>query len=122
MIYGIGNDLIEIARVLKACERESFTTRIYTENERREASEHRSRLADDFAVKEAVVKAFGTGFVGISPIDIEVLRNGKGAPYVLLHGAAADYAAREHITKVHVSISNTDIYANAVAVCECGQD
>ena len=119
MIIGIGNDIIEIARVLKACSRESFTTRIYTENERREASGHEQRLADDFAVKEAVAKALGTGFAGFRPIDIEVLRDDKGKPYVTLHGKAAELADRAHITRIHVSISNTKDLASAVAICEC---
>ena len=37
MIVGIGTDLIEIERIKKACEKEAFLTRIYTERERRQA-------------------------------------------------------------------------------------
>ena len=119
MIYGIGNDLIEIARVLKACRSESFVSKVYTDSERREASEHKRRLAGDFAVKEAVAKALGTGFAGFGPIDIEVLRDDNGRPYAVLHGGAARLAEEKHITSVHVSISDTDSLVSAVAVCEC---
>lgn len=45
-----------------------------------------SRLAGDFAVKEAVSKVFGTGFRGFGLLDIEVLRDELGKPWVRLHG------------------------------------
>ena len=54
MIVGIGTDLIEIERIKKACEKEAFLVRVYTEEERRQAGGNASRLAGDFAVKEAV--------------------------------------------------------------------
>lgn len=120
MIYGIGTDLIEIRRVLKACESESFITRVYTDRERREASEHRRRLSGDFAVKEAVAKALGTGFVSFRPIDIEVLRDGKGKPFVTLYDGAKRLSDELGITSIHVSISDTDELVVAYAIAECG--
>ena len=39
MIVGIGTDLIEIERIKKACEKEAFLVRVYTEEERRQAGE-----------------------------------------------------------------------------------
>lgn len=39
MLIGVGCDLIEIERVKKACEKEAFLLRIYTESERRQAKE-----------------------------------------------------------------------------------
>lgn len=51
MIVGIGTDLIEIERIKKACEKEAFLVRVYTEEERRQAGGKVSRLAGDFAVK-----------------------------------------------------------------------
>lgn len=118
MIYGVGTDLIEIVRVLKACERESFAARVFTEQERREASGHKLRLAGDFAVKEAVAKALGTGFRSFGPADIEVLRDDAGRPYVRLHNAAAEYAEQVGIMTVHVSITDTDTLVSAFAVAE----
>ncbi len=51
--------------------------------------EHAKRRgASDFAGKEAVVKAFGTGFAGIDACEVEILRRESGAPYVTLYGAA----------------------------------
>ena len=118
MIYGIGTDLIEVERVRKACEKESFLKKIYTENEQKLIEGNAQRAAGNFAVKEAVVKAFGTGFGKISPVDVEVLRESSGRPYVILHGQAERLAETEQITTVHVSISNTKEYATGYVVME----
>lgn len=37
MIVGVGTDLIEIERIRKACVKEAFLTRVYTEEECRQA-------------------------------------------------------------------------------------
>ena len=118
MIFGVGSDLIEIARVLKACERETFSCRVFTENERREAFGSEKRLAGDFAVKEAVVKDFGTGFGSIRPGDIEVLRDVSGKPYVNLSGKAKEFADSRGIDNIQVSISDTGELVLAFAVAE----
>lgn len=118
MIYGIGTDLVEVARVKKAYERESFRKKIYTEQEQKMIAENAQRAAGNFAVKESVVKAFGTGFGKISAIDIEVLRETSGKPYVILHGPAEEQAQREHILQIHVSISNTKEHAIGYVVME----
>ena len=61
MLIGVGCDLIEIERVKKACDKEAFLSRIYTERERRQAKGDPRVLAGTFAVKEAVAKVFGPG-------------------------------------------------------------
>jgi holo-[acyl-carrier protein] synthase len=75
-------------------------------------------LAGDFAVKEAVAKALGTGFRGFGPGDIGVLRDGLGKPYVELAGGAKARLEEIGATAVHVSITNTKEYAFAFAVVE----
>ena len=115
---GVGCDLIEIERVKKACEKEAFFVRVYTENERRQADGRASVLAGTFAVKEAVAKVFGTGFREFMPKDIEVLRDELGKPYVVLHGNAKRVAEEKKIRKIEVSISNTAEHAMAFAVGE----
>ena len=87
MILGIGVDSIEISRVVKAMEKEHFVHRIFTEKERAEMEHAKRRGASDFAGKEAVVKAFGTGFAGIDACEVEILRRESGAPYVTLYGS-----------------------------------
>ena len=118
MIYGIGCDLIEVERIKKAYEKESFRNKIYTKAEQTLIAENAQRAAGNFAVKESVVKAFGTGFGKISAADIEVLREASGRPYVVLHGPAREYAEAEHIIKVHVSISNLKELAVGYVVME----
>ncbi len=78
MIIGVGTDMIEIMRVGKACKKQAFLSRIYTDEECRQAGGNMSSLAGNFAVKEAVAKSFGTGFYGFGPKEIEVLRDKFG--------------------------------------------
>lgn len=118
MITGIGVDLIEINRVLQACRKEAFLKRYYTEQELELVRSDFKKAADNFAVKEAVAKMLGTGFRTFSPIDIEVLRNAEGKPYVNLYGQAGKLAKEQGVTTVHVSITNTKDYANAFVVGE----
>lgn len=118
MIYGIGMDLIEVERIKKAYDKESFRKKIYTDQEQQMIAENAQRAAGNFAVKESVVKAFGTGFGKISAIDIEVLREPSGKPYVVLHGPARELAEAEQILQIHVSISNTKEYAASYVVME----
>ena len=118
MLTGVGCDLIEIERMKKACEKEAFLLRVYTEEERRQADGRPSVLAGTFAVKEAVAKVLGTGFRTFMPKDVEVLRDELGKPYVLLHGNAEKLAEEKKIKRIEVSISDTKEYAMAFAVGE----
>lgn len=118
MVSGIGIDLIEIERVAKACEREGFLKRCFTDDEINLIGERWAKAAGNFVVKEAVAKMFGTGFRGISLKEIEVLRNEIGKPYVNLYGKAAELAREQNITTIHVSITNTKEYANAFVIGE----
>lgn len=118
MIYGVGTDLVEVNRVMKACEKQAFLKRIFTEDEQRIIMKDIKKAAGNFAVKEAVVKMFGTGFRQIEPNHIEVLRDDLGKPYIILYDAAREFALQEQIAKIHVSITNTKDYASAYVVGE----
>lgn len=118
MITGIGVDLIEVDRVVQAYQKEGFKLRYYTQAEIDFIQDDYKRAADNFAVKEAVAKMLGTGFRGFTPIDIEVLRNPAGKPYVNLYGKAAELAQSQGVANVHVSITNTKDYANAFVIGE----
>ena len=110
--------MIEIARVEKACRKQAFLSRIYTAEECRQAGKTISRLAGNFAVKEAVAKALGTGFRSFGTESIEVLRDRLGKPYVRVLGNAKERAEELGITEFHVSITNTREYAVAFVVAE----
>ena len=118
MIIGVGTDMVEIGRIEKACEKPSFLTLVYTEEECRQAGGNCTRLAGSFAVKEAVAKVMGTGFRSFWPSEIQVLRDELGKPYVVLLGGAEKAAKERGITRIHVSITNTAVYAMAFAVGE----
>ena len=116
MIIGIGVDSIEISRVVKAMEKDHFVHRIFTEKEIAQLDSTKRRGASDFAGKEAVVKALGTGFIGVEAGEIEILRNEKGAPYVVLRGAAKELAESKGITDWKISLTNTKETATAFVV------
>lgn len=118
MITGIGVDLIEIERVVKACESHHFLQKYYTLEEIRLIKLDPVKAADNFAVKEAVAKMLGTGFRSFFPKDIEVLRDELGKPYVNLYGQAKQLCEQQQITNIHVSISNTKNLSNAYVVGE----
>lgn len=119
IIYGIGTDQISCARVKKACESPSFLSRYYSAEERILIEERPGRAATNFAGKEAVVKALGTGFSGILPNEVVILRKENGAPYVLLEGKAKETADALGICKIHISLTDTKEYASAYAVAVC---
>lgn len=119
MILGIGNDIIEVARIKATIEEygAKFLNRIFTSNEqiyclnRKEPSIH---LAGRFAAKEAVVKALGTGFSqGISWLDIEICNDSMGKPYVAISSKLQDLFDSPSFM---ISISHCHTYATAVAV------
>ena len=118
MIIGIGTDLNEIERVKKACAKEAFLLRSFTLNERKCIAGRFERAAGNFAVKEAVSKAMGTGFRGMSLNEIEVLRDSLGKPYVNLYGRAAERAETMGIRRWHISITNTKTLAAANVIVE----
>ena len=51
MILGVGTDLVEIDRMRKACEKEHFVSRTFTEAESRQAGGSASKLAGSFCCK-----------------------------------------------------------------------
>ena len=124
MIVGIGTDIAEVARIGALADRhgERFLQRVFTPDElayslgRRRRNEH---LAARFAAKEAVLKAIKTGVgPGTSLHEVEVLRGPKGEPEVRLHGATAGVARAKGVERIHVSLSHTEQFGVAFAVCE----
>lgn len=122
MIIGVGTDLIEIKRVIKACSKSSFQEKIFTKDEIKLCRNNKVKFADNFAVKESVSKMLGIGFNGIKPIEIEVLRDSKGKPYVNMYGACLEKSIELGIRKVFVTISNTKDFSMAFVVGEGGMD
>ena len=124
MIIGTGIDIVEIARFRKVLTGagERFMTRVFTVEEQRFCLKRKDpapHLAVRFAAKEAVFKALETGWAkGVTWLDVEILRQEHGAPFVLLHGAAQEIAASKGVGRVHLSLTHTDNWAAATAILE----
>jgi holo-[acyl-carrier protein] synthase len=121
-VIGIGTDLCDCDRIAAMIERhgDTFLQRVFTPAEIEYCSRHRmaaEHFAGRWAVKEAVLKAFGTGWAkGIQWTDLEVRLEEGGRPRLVLHGAAREHADRLGIGEVLISISHTAAMANAFAV------
>lgn len=122
MVKGIGVDIIEIDRIEKAMNKtDRFLTRLFTERERAYFMTKNMKaesVAGNFAAKEAVVKALGTGLRGFQWTDIEILRDELGKPVVYLHNGADQTAKDLGVSQIMLSISHCKTYAvaNGVAV------
>lgn len=82
------------------------------------------RLASRFAIKEAVLKALGTGWGdGIAFTDVEVMSQPRGAPSVVLHRRLVDIASEQRIGCWLVSSSHTALIsiASVIALASCKQ-
>ncbi len=124
MIYGIGTDLCESARMERAIAREPFLHRVFSESEQALLASHTGKrraetAAANFAAKEAFLKACGRGLGGFALSDIGVLRRESGAPYYALSGEAARWAQEQHLT-AHLSLTHDAGLACAFTVLEQG--
>lgn len=124
MIVGMGTDLVEVDRIRLAFERygDKFLGRIYTARESAYAMSKKNfaeRLAARFAVKEAGMKAIGTGWRrGVTWKDFEVVNEPGGRPTLRLTGVAARVADGLAVRRISVSITHTQAMAIAVVVLE----
>lgn len=118
MIVGVGTDIVEIHRMEKVCSGNKIPGRIFHAEERELVAQNPSKAAGNFAVKESVAKVFGTGFRGFEANEIQVGRDDKGKPYIILHGNAKKMEQKMQIDTWHVSISNTDSLAIAFVIGE----
>jgi holo-[acyl-carrier protein] synthase len=116
-IVGIGIDLVNVERIRETVEKweSRFLNRIFTPAEQAYSLSSRRpypHLAARFAVKEAVLKAFGTGMRrGISWTDIEVRREPSGKPGVVLHGRAKAFTETLGVSGILVSVSHDSGYS-----------
>lgn len=121
MIIGIGTDIIEIERIEKVISRtSSFVEKSFTANEIEYFKAKGLKgnvIAGNFAAKEAISKAIGTGFRGFGLKDIEVLRDELGKPIVKLSDKIYKLLDTEQFN-IHVSISHSKDNAIAYAVME----
>lgn len=122
MIVGIGCDIIEIERIARAINSESFIRRVFTAEEaaycQRRGQQAAASFAARFAAKEAVLKALGTGLREGSLQEIAVDNDGLGKPLVQLSGHFAMLAKQLGVKNIQISLSHSRELATAYVIME----
>ena len=124
MIFGIGTDIVEVERIKNLSSISKFAKKILSQNELNTFNSLNKDqqiyfLSKQFAAKEAISKALGTG-IGheISLKNIEILRDEKGKPFFNAINELSAYLSNLGITKTHVSLSDESNYAIAMVILE----
>ncbi|ASZ11475.1 holo-ACP synthase [Chitinophaga pendula] len=124
MIYGIGTDIIEVARVEDKIRRvKGFRETIFSTAEitycEQQAAPYQSYAAR-FAAKEAFLKALGTGWGhgNLHFNEVEIVNDKYGKPILHLVGDAADKLASLQIKCIHASLSHIKDTAMAMVIVE----
>jgi holo-[acyl-carrier protein] synthase len=118
-ILGLGNDIIEIERIRKSIESHGIRliNRLFSQKEQDYCFKHADptpHFAGRFSAKEAIVKALGSGFgEHASWLDMEVLNDEKGKPYVIFSQKVMKHFHDPHLL---ISISHCELYATATAI------
>lgn len=136
MLYGIGCDLCEIARVekiLSGPHGAAFVKRVFGPAERaalqleeplptgRARTRLAARAGANFAAKEAFLKAAGTGLAGpFALCEIEAVRLPSGAPQYRFAGKTAAWVAA-HGLAARLSLSHEGGMALALCTLEATQ-
>lgn len=123
MIYGIGTDIVAVARLRSLWERhgERALDKLLAPQERTEfagASDKGRFLAKRFAAKEAFSKALGTGVR--PPVTLPAIAIGHddlGKPVFAFHGPLAELLENRQL-RAHLSISDEADYAIAHVILE----
>jgi len=124
MIFGIGVDVLEAARIKKVLARfgERFVERLLMPEERAQLGRTKRPerfIAMRFAAKEAIVKAMGTGFAhGIWIRDVGVVQNAWGKPEVAYSPRGERVRRKLGIGGGHVTLTDEAGLIVAVAVLE----
>jgi len=119
-MIGIGLDSVDVARFRQVlARRPRMAERLFTPGERAYAerkADPTERLAARFAAKEALLKSLGVGLGAARFQDIEVIVEPSGAPRLDLRGGAADLARARGVARLEVSLTHTQLSAEAIVV------
>jgi len=125
MVVGTGIDIVRVDRIKSSLTRwgDKFAAKILTVDEFKRYTGRKSGragyLARQFAAKEAVSKALGTGMgAGIHFSQIEIDRKPSGAPLVRLQGKAFERSEYLKVLHWHVSISDEKEFVVAFSIAE----
>ncbi|MFW9604026.1 MAG: holo-ACP synthase [Trichlorobacter sp.] len=124
MIIGVGIDTVLTSRFEQHLTRknQALLDRLFTPEEQAYCLGKATAadcLAARFAVKEAFLKALGTGLRnGVSWCEMSVIHDELGKPLLIVSGAAANVMAQRGATNIHLSISHDGGHAVALVVLE----
>ena len=124
MIFGIGTDIVEIKRIETMKSLDKFASKILSHNEKEFYDSLTNQkqivyISKQFAAKEAIAKAIGTGIRNDAHFkNIEILRDKNGAPIFNALNKLEKIISDLGITKTHVSLADERDYAIAIAVLE----
>ena len=124
MIFGIGTDIVTVARIEAASARHgaAFAERILSAQELAEYVAHANParfLSKRFAAKEAFAKATGQGLRHpVSLHRITVTNDELGKPFFLFDAELSAYMNQLGVTRHHLSISDENDVAVAFVVLE----
>jgi holo-[acyl-carrier protein] synthase len=124
MIYGVGTDVVEIARIEQALVRfgERFARRILCESELKRFHGHRlpaNFLAKRFAAKEAFTKALGTGIHAPANWHGVWVRNlPSGKPVLEFSDPLKQMLSTRGVGDAHLSLTDERGIAMATVILE----
>ena len=124
MIYGIGIDLCSIRRVQNIKDLNKFANKILTSDEIEyldtlDQKNSVNYLAKQFAAKEALSKALGTGLTGDVKLNlIEIDRDQSGKPYIKMNDHMKTLLSKIGVNSTFVSLADDSDYAVATVILE----
>jgi len=119
-MVSVGVDVVEISRIAHALARwgDRFLRKVYTDAEIAYCGDNVQELAARFAAKESISKALGTGIVGVTWREMEVVNEPSGKPAVRLHGRAREVARGLGLNAFALSLSHSRELAVAMVVAD----
>ncbi len=122
MISGLGIDIVHVDRIRRWVDNPSILKRFFHPLEI-ETARSRNKgmalsLAARFAAKEAFGKALGSGLAHFALVEVAVINDSRGRPFLLLEGNARREFERHGGGTIHLSMTHEGDNAVAVVILE----